>query len=465
MAARIRISGALFPFLFVGAWGLLLHPLLRPHGLAAESQKPAAQEANGSDVGRFNLVGSDGHHSPRLTRLAHDLEARNREALGAFWKETTGKAPLVETDAGDKRRRLVTFLWRGDDKTTRVTVLGGLPPSANLVKPLARLGDTDLWYLTESHATEARFAYVFQINGPEALPLEWRALMKEIQQNSPRPDPLNAREYAGWSYVELPDAPPQPWLRKRADAPAGRQTKEKFKSRILNAECPLSVYTPPGYKSDGDRCWLVIAFDGGFQMMDVTLDNLLAAGKIPPLVVVGVENTGPQARQRELDCSDQFARFLANELVPWARQTYRVYDDPAHTIVGGTSLGGKMAAYCGLKHSDVFGKVLSQSGSFLTAAGQESPTALWDGEPPGMLARQFAQAPPLPLEFYIEVGRYETTLAVSPLLETRRLRDVLEAKGHRVTYSEFVGGHNEVCWRGSFADAIMALTAERARKK
>jgi enterochelin esterase family protein len=41
------------------------------------------------------------------------------------------------------------------------------------------------------------------------------------------------------------------------------------------------------------------------------------------------------------------------------------------------------------------------------------------------------------------------------------LRDVLEAKGYRVTYSEFVGGHNEVCWRGSFANALMALSAGR----
>jgi enterochelin esterase family protein len=463
MAARIRIAGVLFSFFFTGTWGLL-HPLLRPHALAAESQKPAAQKVNSSDVGRFNLLGLDSQHSPRLTRLAHDLEAGKREALGAFWKETTGKAPLVETAAGDKRRRLVTFLWRGDDKTTRVTVLGGLP-GAGFVKPLTRLGDTDLWYLTESHVTEARFAYVFQINGPEALPMEWRALMKEMQRNSPRPDPLNARKYAGWSYVELPNAPPQPWLRKRADVPAGRQAKQKFKSRILNADYPLSIYTPPGYKNDGDRCWLMIAFDGGFLMMDVTLDNLLAAGKIPPLVVVGVENAGPQTRLRDLNCSDRFARFLAKELVPWARKTYRVYDDPAHTIVGGMSLGGKMAAYCGLKHSAVFGKVLSQSGSFVTSAGQESPAALWDGESPGLLARQFAQTRPLPLEFYLEVGRYETTLTSSQLLETRRLRDVLEAKGYRVSYSEFVGGHNEVCWRGSFADAIMALTTERMRKK
>jgi enterochelin esterase family protein len=461
MNGNYRLSSALFVLSFIWAWGLLLRPLPTRNALAAESQGLTIQEGNESDAGRINILGSD---SPRLTRLVHDLHSGDRQALGAFWREMEGKAPLVETSAADERRRLVTFLWRGDDQTTRVTLMGGLP-GANLVKPLKQWGDSDLWYLTESHSTEARFAYVFQVNGPEALPMEWRALMREIQQNSPRPDRLNTREYAGWSYVELPGAPPQPWIRKRADVPAGRQTRETFQSRILDAEYRLRIYTPPGYEDDGDRCWLMIAFDGGFEMMEATLDNLLAAGKIPPLVVVGVENIDGASRLRDLDCSDRFARFLADELVPWVRKTYRVYDDPAHTIVGGASLGGRMAAYCGLRHSGVFGKVLSQSGSFVTAAGQVSPAALWDGEAPGMLVRQFIQSPALPLKFSIEVGRYETTLSSSALLETRRLRDVLQAKGYGVAYSEFVGGHNEVCWRGSFANAIMALTAERTREE
>ncbi len=390
----------------------------------------------------------DGNGSPRLTSLTRELQAGNRQALAAFWEEMKVNAPLVESIAGDDRHRRVTFVWRGSSETTRVTMMGGLP-SANLLKPLTRLADADLWYLTEDHSTEARFQYVFQINGPETLPMEQAAIMKEMERNPPRPDPLNPREYAGWSYVE------------QTGVPSGRKTDEKFKSLILRAEYRLSVYTPAGYDKDQRRCWLVIAFDGGFRSMDATLDNLIAAGKIPPLVVVGVQNINSQTRMRDLDCSDEFANFLAKELTPWARKTYRVYDDPAHTIVGGISLGGKMAAYCGLKHSVVFGKVLSQSGSFLTAARQESPTPLWKGEAPGMLVTQFLQSPRLPLEFYLEVGRYETTLPFSQLLETRRFRDVLEAKGYRVTYSEFVGGHNEVCWRGSFADAIMALTGKR----
>jgi enterochelin esterase-like enzyme len=406
--------------------------------------------------------GPENNRSPRLASLAHAIQAGNHKALAAFWKEMEGKAPLVESMDEDQRHRRITFVWRASNETTRVTMMGGLP-GANLLKPLMRLADTDLWYLTEAHSTEARFQYIFHINGPELLPMEMSAIMTEMERNSPRVDPLTTNQYAGWSYVELPDAPPQPWIRKRADVPARPKAQEKFKSQILDAEYRLITYTPPGYEQDKRRCWLVIAFDGGFRSMDATLDNLLAAGKIPPLVVVGVQNISQQTRMRDLNCSDEFATFLSKELVPWARKTYRVYDDPSHTIVGGISLGGKMAVYCGLKYSHVFGKVLSQSGSFLTAMRQESPIPLWNGEAQGMLAGEFIRSPRLPLDFYIEVGRYETTLPFSHLLETRRLRDVLEAKGYRVTYSEFVGGHNEVCWRGSFADAIIALTEEGRR--
>jgi enterochelin esterase-like enzyme len=309
------------------------------------------------------------------------------------------------------------------------------------------------------HSNEARFQYVFQTNGPESLPMELASIMRTMEANPPQRDPFNPREYAGWSYVELPDAPPQPWISKQTGVSAGRKIDQKFKSETLKAEYRLSIYTPPGYDEDMHRCWLMIAFDGGFRSMDTSLNNLLAAGKIPPLVVIGVQNISGETRNRDLNCSDAFASFVADELVPWARKNYRIHHDPAHTIVGGISLGGKMAAYCGLKHSRTFGKVLSQSGSFLTGARQESPTPLWDGEAHELLTAQFLHSPRLPLEFYIEVGRYETTLPFSHLLETRRLRDVLEAKGYPVTYSEYVGGHNEVCWRGSFADAIMALTA------
>ena len=396
--------------------------------------------------------------SPRLVQLANEIQAGGAGAVDAFWREVADKAPLIEPVESQPQHRRVTFLWRGTSDTKRVSMIRGLP-GPNLLKPFSRVPDTDVWYRTEVHSTRARFQYVFQVNGPEEVPMDMPGIMKALGSNPPLADPPNTRKYGNSSVVELLDAPAQPWLAKRPGVPAGRTTREKIKSSGLNAEYSLSVYTPPGYEPDTRRCWLMIEFDGGSADRDVTLDNLLADGKIPPLVVVGVENISGATRVRDLDCSAEFAAFVAKEVVPWARTTYRVDAAAAHTIIGGVSLGGKMAAYCGLEHPGVFGKVLSQSGTFVTAPRQESPTPLWDGEPPGLLAVQFAARPRLPLEFYLEAGRYETTLPFSPLLETRRLRDVLRAKGYPVTYSEFVGDHNEVCWRGSFADAVMALTA------
>ena len=60
--------------------------------------------------------------------------------------------------------------------------------------------------------------------------------------------------------------------------------------------------------------------------------------------------------------------FLAQEIVPWARANYHATDRPEQTIIGGTSLGGLQAACVGLKHSEVFGNVLSQSGAFRVEA-------------------------------------------------------------------------------------------------
>jgi enterochelin esterase family protein len=69
--------------------------------------------------------------------------------------------------------------------------------------------------------------------------------------------------------------------------------------------------------------------------------------------------------------------------------------------------------------------------------------------------RQYLKSPKLPLRFYIEVGRYEGL--GNQLLTNRNLRDVLELKGYPLTYSEFDGGHEYLCWRGSVADGLIAL--------
>ena len=82
------------------------------------------------------------------------------------------------------------------------------------------------------------------------------------------------------------------------------------------------------------------------------------------MVALFVGNAPDDARSRELPCNPVFADFLASELLPWAHGLYYFTTDPRQTVVGGSSFGGLASAYAGLRHSETFGNILSQSGSF-----------------------------------------------------------------------------------------------------
>jgi enterochelin esterase family protein len=158
-------------------------------------------------------------------------------------------------------------------------------------------------------------------------------------------------------------------------------------------------------------------------------------------------------RLKELFLNDRFADFVAGELVPWVRRRYNVTRSPRETIIGGLSLGGLAASFTAMRHPEVFGNVLSQSGAY-----QYRP------DNPQGLIRRFAKSARLPVRFYLEAGLMEVNETPSLLHSNRHLRDVLEAKGYEVTYSEFNGRHDSVCWRGSLSQGLLALTGRgRAR--
>jgi hypothetical protein len=84
-----------------------------------------------------------------------------------------------------------------------------------------------------------------------------------------------------------------------------------------------------------------------------------------------------------------------------------------------------------------------------------------DGEPE-WLTRRYAEAPPGPTRFWIDVGRLETGASpLSPGVDqraaNRHLRTVLRAKGHDVTYHEAPGGHDFATFRRSAVKGLRAL--------
>ncbi|MGH2479456.1 MAG: alpha/beta hydrolase-fold protein, partial [Ktedonobacteraceae bacterium] len=128
----------------------------------------------------------------------------------------------------------------------------------------------------------------------------------------------------------------------------------------------------------------------------------------------------------------------------------------ARTIVYVSSYGWLGAAFAGFKAPEIFGNVLSQSGTFRW--NPREGAGVRDPNEEAWLIRQFVASPKLSLRLYLEVGLLERSATEDMVMVNRRMRDVLEAKGYDVAYSEFNGGHEYTCWRGSLADGLVWLT-------
>lgn len=369
-------------------------------------------------------------------------------------------SPLLEAIDGGREELLATVFWRGD--ADRVAVLGGL--GGWRVEPNLMERDGSLWRRSYRVARDLRTTYVLLRDPPDEL--EWSPeLFRRLET-----DPLNPRVWVSpaddddpeWGFenvrslFEGPEAPQQPWIERRTDAPAGTTELHRVRSEILGNERRVWVHLPAGYDAS-EQYGLLVVFDGWAYVNLVPtptiLDNLVAAGRIPPLVAVMPDSLGQEERNLELPCHTPFVDFLVDELLPWARGRWSLGDDPERTIVAGSSFGGLAAVHAVFERPDVFGSAISQSGSFGWGVEGDREHE-W-------LTNRIEAAEPRPGRFWLEIGSLEDNErpagGPSGLSANRRLRDVLTAKGADVTYSEYAGGHDYVCWRGSFADALIAV--------
>ena len=89
--------------------------------------------------------------------------------------------------------------------------------------------------------------------------------------------------------------------------------------------------------------------------------NLLKAGKIQPFLIVFLD---PKDRMKEYWANDDYAKFLAEEVVPVIDSKYNTIKNRDGRAVMGASLGGITAVNVALRYPQVFGRIGGQSSSF-----------------------------------------------------------------------------------------------------
>ena len=401
----------------------------------------AAAQPAGDDV---PFRSADATASPRIARLRADVEARTRNAVAAFWAEMqTATAPLVEPSPRGPRYSLVTFVWRGDSKTRNAVIVDGVAAGAGGVLPansqLEHLETTDVWFRTYEIRNDARFTYKLSEND------SMESFIAPGRRSTAVRDPLNPRVSIGFSFVELAGAPRL--LPETSDAPlAGTVETARFVNPATGNQHTAWVYLPPGFRRDGGGYPLILVLDGTPYTTTIPgpamLDALIARGGLRPIVAVFVDTSFDRAGQ--LSCSRSFSEMLATVIVPRIRESYHAGLAARDTAIAGSSLGGLASTCSALTHPEVFGNVLSQSGSFWWTPD----------ETPEWATRQVSQAPPRTVRFYQEVGAME----IPQQLDTnRRFRDALRSNGVTVDYREFNGNHHYLAWRSGFAEGLVSL--------
>lgn len=233
-----------------------------------------------------------------------------------------------------------------------------------------------------------------------------------------------------------------------------------FRSRVLKATRDVTVYLPPEYEEDGERAYPLLILQDGQNLFDPetsfvrgqtwrvaeTADAVIRAGEVEPVVIAGVANGGEKrlaeftpSRDWKMGGGDagRYGEMVTEELLPFLRSAYRVTRDPAQTGIGGSSLGGLVSLWLGLREPSIFGKLAVLS-----------PSVWWNHR--YIVSYVNDRAPELARrpKIWLDVGDAEgrRTLADVELLDAR-----LKVHGWRqgvdLHFERVRGGaHNEASW-------------------
>jgi len=339
-------------------------------------------------------------------------------------------SPEVHSD------RTVTFRVRAAG-ATNLTVSGEWP---NGTTQMSR-DDGGLWTATVGPLEPDLYGYSFIVDG-------FRSLDPANRWLKPMRSPTT-------SVLDIPAS--QPMLHDFQPVPHGSVSLHEYASKSLGRVRSLRVYTPPGYSQrsrakypvlylfhgsgDNEATWTVL---GRAHLIS---DNLLAQGKVKPMIIVMTDGhasfaqpsgTNVDARLRN---SAAFEQDLLEEVMPLVEANYRVKRDAASRGIVGLSMGGGQSLSIGLKHPELFAWVGGMSAAVYN--------------PENTLASALNN--PAPVNKHLRLLWFACGKADFLLKNNQEFDRLLNTKGLVHEYHETEGNHSWPVWRRYLADFMPRL--------
>jgi enterochelin esterase family protein len=320
--------------------------------------------------------------------------------------------------------------------------------------PMTR-DDRGVWSLTVGPLTPDFYSYTFAVDG--------------VRTVDPK-NPMIKPGVAGLDSMFLVPGEEADFEATR-DVPHGEVRATWYRSGTLGEPRRMHVYTPPGYEGGSERHPVLYLLHGGgdddagwptIGRTGFILDNLIAAGKAVPMLVVMPNGSlprpsglprptpgatpSPEVRAAMEALQNRFTDELLKEVVPFVEKTYRVRPGRDNRAIAGLSMGGGQTLRVVTTHPDRFAYVAVWSAGLFGGNADEweerNEPFLKDADKVNGWVRRFE----------IRVGDQDFALAGS-----KALAGVLGKHGIKHEFHTSGGGHTWINWRHYLNDLAPAL--------
>jgi enterochelin esterase family protein len=312
---------------------------------------------------------------------------------------------------------------------------GDLPGDPRQPRDLSR-GEKGVWELAVGPVDAGTYRYTFNVDG--------------VAVADPRSGATSESNGNVWSVVHVPGSS----FADAADVPHGAVATVHYRSSALGRDRRMHVYTPPGYEAGQDKHPVLYLLHGAGDSDDswtsvgranFILDNLIAAGKARPMVVVmPAGHTGPFTfgappapgpGGRPTLGANAFEKDFVQDIRPYVEKHYRVLTDRNSRAIAGLSMGGAQTLNISLDNLADYGYVGVFSSGLLFRNLQQ-----WEQENAAKL--DDAKAKEGLKLLWLSTGSQDFLLN-----GTRQTVDLLKKHGFSPVFKESAGGHTWINWR------------------
>jgi enterochelin esterase-like enzyme len=299
--------------------------------------------------------------------------------------------------------------------------------------------ETGVWSITVGPLVPDLYSYSFTVDGVRTI------------------DPKNAFIKQGEASLDnmlMVDGEEAAYEANR-QVPHGQIHIDWYESNVLDKMRSMHVYTPPGYEADNAKYPVFYLLHGGGDedsgwstvgRAGFILDNLLAAKKVKPMIVVMPNGSMPRPAvvagvapdpTAQRAAQQRFVDELLNNVMPYVEKNYRVIANRENRAIAGLSMGAGQTLAVAPTHLDKFSYIGVWSGGVNAAATDD------------FLQRntKFFESPEktnkMVKVLWVAAGSNDTLAGPG----TKHLAEILDAHGIKHEYHESEGGHTWINWR------------------